>query len=74
MGIVEKQRLKCKLRSLYKIPSCAFCSYFGIWSERITLCGNFNSEFNGLCVRGGHVCDGFALDEKIENLEMDMTD
>ena len=53
MGIVEKQRLKCKLRSLYKIPSCAFCSYFGIWSERITLCGNFNSEFNGLCVRGG---------------------
>ena len=74
MSIAEKRRLKCKFRSLYKMPSCAFCSYFDIWSERITICCNFNSKFNGLCVKGDHICDDFALDEKIKNLEIDMAD
>lgn len=68
MGAIDIERLKREFRFLHKMPSCAFCSYFDTWFERITICCNFKSKFNGLCIKEDHVCDDFALDEKIKKI------
>lgn len=73
MDTVPKRNLKREFRLNCDMPSCAFCSYFDIWSERISVCWNLRSKFNGLRVKANHVCDDFVLDE-VDNLKMNITD
>ena len=51
--VLEQYRERCSS------PSCAFCSYVDVWANKLLVCWNIRSVYNGLRVRPEHLCDEF---------------